>query len=108
MCGVASEDGFRGAKFAGGKNKPSVVAPLGRLCDNPSKYGLYNQCGISVSTIAPTSHDTAKFGGLQSPILVLEYDSKEDLIICIRKFSWVKGPRADDGSPAFDKLRIGR
>ncbi len=103
MCGVVSEDSFRGAQFARGKNKPRVIASLGFA--TIAVVGLYNQCSISVSTIAPTSHDTAKFGGLQAPILVVEYGSKEDMIICIRKFSRIKGLRADDGSPAFDRLR---
>src|SRR6266702_632997 len=78
MCGVVSEDSLWDAQFIGGENKPRVVVPL-HSCNNTGTYGLYNQSSFSVSTIAPTSHDTAKFGGLQSPMLIFRHDSVEDI-----------------------------
>src|SRR6266702_1319853 len=103
MCGVVSEDSFWDAQFIGGENKPGVIVSL-RLCNNTGTYGLYNQPSFLVSTIAPTPHDMAKFGGLQSPILIIEQDFVDNLPICIGNFRRIKGLSADDGSSTLDRF----
>src|SRR6266702_2025190 len=101
LCGVVSEVRFWDAQFIGGEKKPRVTVPL-RSCNNTGKYDFYNQS--AVSTTAPTSHDPAKFGSLQSPALIVERDFIDDLPICIGKFRRIKGLRADDGSPVFGRF----
>src|SRR6266702_1908792 len=103
MCGVVSEVSFGDAQFIGGGKKPRVIVPL-RSCNETGKYGLSNQRRFSVSTTAPTSHGTDKFGSLQPPILIFRHDCTEDIPIGIGKFRRIKGLRADDGSPVLVRL----
>src|ERR1700744_6771178 len=100
MCGIASEDIFRNAQFFGGESEPRGIAPSGPGNDTRI-YRLYNECAFSVSAAAPTSYETAKFGGFQSLIVMISgrHDFMEDRPVCIGKVGRIKGLRVDDCSP---------